>query len=239
VRLDDTLAEAFASLAFLQGYYDWQWELAQRTLDRALEINPNLAIAHYHDAWFHVLFGRMEEAIEAHKRAQQLDPLMPLHTGWLGGLYNMDGRYQEAIVEAQKAIDMAPGFPVGYIILAEAHRAQGRLGEAIEAARTAVELAPPWKSELGRLYAQAGRMAEARQILTEIESEPLTGWNAMARAQMHMGLGNEDEVFRWLNYEHPHAWLPWIRVLDWFEGLRDDPRFAALLERMNLPPVDS
>ena len=107
-------AEAYAALASLQGYYDWQWETAQH----ALEINPSLAIAHYHNSWFHVLFGRMEEAIAEHKRAQELDPLMPLHTAWLGGIYQLLGRYDEAIAEAQKAMAIDPNFPVSHFILA-------------------------------------------------------------------------------------------------------------------------
>ncbi len=236
VRLDDTLGEAHASLAFIQGYYDWEWELAQETIDHALEINASLAIAHYHDSWFHALFGRMEEAIEAHKRAQELDPLMPLHTAWLGGLYQMEGRYEEAIAEAERSIEIAPGFPIGHYVLATVYEDQGRYEAAFEAFERAAALAPPWKWALGPAYARAGRTDEARGLLAELEAQLLTPWNAMWLAQIHTALGNKDEAFRWLNYERPHAWIPWVRMLPWFEPLRDDPRFDDLLRRMNLPP---
>jgi serine/threonine-protein kinase len=238
IRLDDTLAEAHAALGFIQGYYEWEWELARKTIDHALEISPSLAIAHYHDSWLDVLFGRMEEAIAAHKRAQQMDPLMPLHTAWLGEIYRMEGRYEEAIAEAEKSIEMAPGFPPGHFVLAMVYEDQGRYEEAFESLQRAAEVAPPWKWALGGAYARVGRAEEAQRILAELEAQEVTPWNALWQAQIHVSLGNHDEAFRWLNYEHPHAWVPWVRVLTWFEPLREDPRFGNLLRKMNLPPVE-
>ena len=54
---------------------------------------------------------------------------------------------------------------------------------------------------------------------------------------IYSALGDNDEAFRWLNYEPHHAWVAWVRVLDWCAPLRNDPRFPALLRRMNLPPL--
>ena len=237
VRLDDTLAEAHAALAFLQGYYEWDWGAARRTLDHALEINPNLAIAHYHDSWFHVLFGRMEEAIVAHKRAQELDPLMPMHTAWLGGLYVYDGRYEEAVNEARKSIEIAPNFPVGHYILALVHKNKGEYEEAVAAHKKAAEAAPPWKWSLGSTLVAAGRRDEARKLLAELENETVTPWRAFWLAELYTALGQKDAAFRCLNSERVHAWVPWVRVIPEFQALRDDPRFSDLLRRMNLPPI--
>jgi pentatricopeptide repeat protein len=236
VRLDETLAEAHAALGFIKGYYDWEWEAAQRAIDHALDMDPNLAIAHYHQSWFDVLFDRMDEAIAAHKRAQELDPLVPMHTAWLGEIYRMVGRYDEAIAEAERAIDFAPASPLGYVALGRVYTDQGRHAEAIAAHTRAGELAPTWRWAVVRGYVKAGRTDDARRLLAELEAEPVTPWNASWRAVAHANLGNLDEAFRWLNYERPHAWLPWIRVLDWFGPLQDDPRFLTLLRRMNLPP---
>jgi TolB-like protein/tetratricopeptide (TPR) repeat protein len=236
VRLDESLAEAHAALGFIKGYYDWEWEAAQRAIDRALDMDPNLAIAHYHQSWFDVLFGRMDEAIAAHKRAQELDPLVPMHTAWLGEIYRMVGRYDEAIAEAERAIDFAPASPLGYVALGRVHTDQGQHAEAIAAHARAGELAPSWRWAVVRGYVKAGRADDARRLLSDLEAEPVTPWNAWWRAVAHANLGNLDEAFHWLNYERPHAWLPWTRVLDWFGPIQDDPRFLALLLRMNLPP---
>ena len=235
LELDDMLAEALAASAFLKGYYGWEWEVAQQTLDRALEINPSLAIAHYHNSWFHALFGRMDEAIAEHKRAQELDPLMPLHTAWLGALYLWEGRYEEAIEEARKSIEINPNYPVGHFVLGLVYRDKGMYEEAIAAHQKVAEVAPPWKWALGCTYAAAGRTDEARKLLDELKEQEVTRWRAYWLAELHTALGEKDEAFRWLNYEHLHAWVPWVRVIPEFEPLRDDPRFQDLLRRMNLP----
>jgi eukaryotic-like serine/threonine-protein kinase len=236
VRLDDTLAEAHTALAVIKGYYDYDWEKAQQMMDLALKINPNLAIAHYHNSWFHVIFGRMEEAIAEHKLAQELDPLTPLHTAWLGDIYQRLGRYEEAIAEANRAIEIAPRSHLGHIILARVYSDQGRREEAIDAYRKAAELSPAWKWAPGIGYAKAGRLEEARKLLAELEQQKITPWNAYWRAILNAWLGNKDEAFRWLNHEPHHMWIADVRGNDWFKPLRGDSRHLALLRRMNLPP---
>jgi eukaryotic-like serine/threonine-protein kinase len=236
VRLDDTLAEAHTVLAVIKGYYDYDWEKAQEMMDHALKINPSLAIAHYHNSWFHVIFGRMEEAIAEHKLAQELDPLTPLHTAWLGDIYRRLGRYEEATAEANRAIGIAPRSPLGHVILARIYSDQGRHEEAIDAYRKAAEVSPAWKWAQGIGYAKAGRLKEARNLLAELEQQKVTPWNAFWRANINTSLGNKDEAFRWLNYEPHHMWIAGVRTGDLWKPLRGDPRHLALLRRMNLPP---
>jgi TolB-like protein/Tfp pilus assembly protein PilF len=233
--LDDTLAEPFAALAFVKGYYEWDWAGAEQALQRALDLNPSLAIAHFHVAWFHVLFGRMEEAITEHKRAQELDPLMPLNSADLGQLYVWDQRYEEAMDEVEKSIEIDPNYPHGHWVRGIVYREKGMYEEAIAAHQKAGELSPTWRWVLGCTYAAAGRTDEARKLLAELKEEEITPWRAFWLAKIYTALGEKDEAFRWLNYEHPHLWVPWIRVWPDFEPLRDDPRFDDLLRRMNLP----
>ena len=109
--------------------------------------------------------------------------------------------------------------------------------EAVAMAQNAVDVAPAFAWVLGKTYAQAGRTDEARAILVELEQQEITPWTAFSLAVVNAALGDEDEAYRWLNYERPHAWIPWIRVdrMLWPGLDPDDPRFQALLERMNLP----
>jgi eukaryotic-like serine/threonine-protein kinase len=171
ILLDETLCEAHAALGFIKGYYDWDWDTANQLMDQALAINNNLAIAHYHRAWFHVLFSRLDEAVEAHKRAQELDPLTPMHTAWLGEIYRMMGRYEEAIAEANRSIEIAPQYPVGYFVLAETYSDQGRHDEALAMYGTLAEIRPAWKWTAGIGYVEAGRYDEARTLLAELEQQ--------------------------------------------------------------------
>jgi len=230
LRLDETLAEGHAALADVKTYYEWDWEGAEQSFLRADELNPNLAMNHYHYAWYLALFGRLDEAIVEHKRAQELDPLTPLHTTYLGQLYWIGGDYEKAIEEIQKTLKLYPDdweglWSLGYV-LADA----GMYEEAIAAHQKAGDL-----GALGLTYAKAGRQDEARKILTELEEEEATPWGAFSLAVLYTALGEKDEAFRWLAYEEPHTFVPWVRVLPLFEPLWDDPRFKDLLRRMNLP----
>ncbi|MCK5461475.1 MAG: hypothetical protein KAI95_00615, partial [Bacteroidales bacterium] len=91
-NLDSTLAEVHTALGALYLYNLWEFDKAEKHLIKALELNPNLAIAHYHYSWGLYLWGRMEEAIVEHKLAQKYDPLNPGHTAYLGALYFYAGR---------------------------------------------------------------------------------------------------------------------------------------------------
>jgi len=237
VRLDDTLAEALAVFGFFTGYYDWDWETAEQTFLRTLEINPSLAIAHYWYSWQLILFDRMEEALVEHKLAQELDPLTPLHTAWLGGLYWIWERYEEALEEVQKALELSPESWNGLLVLGYLYADMGMYEEAIEVSQKAAALYPELRHLLGRTYAVAGRREEALKILAELEKEEVDPYGALGLADLYTALGKKDEAFRWLNYEHPHCWVPWFRVLPQFKSLRDDPRFKDLLRKMNLPDL--
>jgi non-specific serine/threonine protein kinase len=239
LKLDDTLAETLVATGFVEGYYDWKWDDANRDIRRALEVNPSLAIGHYHLSWIHALFGRMKEALEEHKRAKELDPFNPLHTAWLGELYRWERRYDEATAEARKSIEMAPGFPPGHYVLALVYEDKGMYDQAIAATQKAAEADPDWRWAVGPTYVAAGRREEARKVLAELKKQKVIPWTAFWLVMLHSALGELDEAFRWMNYEHQHAWIPWVRVLPWAgcAAMRKDPRFPAQMRRMNLPPI--
>jgi TolB-like protein/Flp pilus assembly protein TadD len=239
VRLDDTRAEVLSAYGFYQGYLGWDWEAAEKTFLRALEINPNLAIGHYWYSWQLILFGRMEEAEVEHILAKELDPLTPLHTAWLGGLYWIWGRYDEALKETKLALELIPDCWNGLFVHAYVCADMGMYEEAIKTAERAAELFPELKYLPGRTYAVAGRRDEALEVLAELEKQEPYPFGAFGLADLYTALGMKDEAFQWLNYEHNHCWVPWSRVLPQFRSLRDDPRFDDLLRKMNLPPLDN
>jgi TolB-like protein/tRNA A-37 threonylcarbamoyl transferase component Bud32 len=235
VTLDSTLAEAHAALAEVRMYYEWDWAGAERAFQRALELNPNLAMAHYHYAWYHALFGRVDEAIAEHKRAEELDPLTPGHTAWLGTLYAMKGRHEDAAAEAQRALELSPDFPPGLLVLGRAYRDRGMHQQAIQTHERLAAVEPAWRWELGVTYAKAGRQGDARKILADLEAEKPTPWRAYALTNLYTALGDKDNAFRALAYEPHHAFVPWVRGASWAAPLRRDPRFEQFLRRLNFP----
>jgi serine/threonine protein kinase/tetratricopeptide (TPR) repeat protein len=239
LRLDDSAAEVLVASGFVKGYYEWDWEGAMSDIRRALDVNPSLAMAYYHLAWYLLLFDRVPESIEAHRRAKALDPFNPLHVAWLGEILRTNGQLEEAEAECLKSIEMAPSFPPGHFVLGLVYSRRGRHEEAIAATRKAAETSPGYRWALGPVYVDAGRRADAVALLDELMREKTTPWTAFWRAINHSALGELDEAYRWLDYEPHHAWVPWVRYLDWAEPLRRDPRFAAQLRRFHLPPLGS
>jgi serine/threonine-protein kinase len=235
LRLDSTLADAWTALANVKYYYEWDWAEAERAFRRANALNPSLPINHYHYAWFLMTTGRGQEALAEHRRARELDPLTPLHTVWIPGLYLVMGNHERAIAEARMAAEQYPNNPVPLYVLGASLAQLGRHDEAIAAHERMVSLNPRWRHELGVTYAGAGRMGDAHRIAAELEAEPPNSWLALALAELHAALGNKEDALRWLQYEPRHAWWMGIRRKPVFEPLRDDPRFQALVQQLNLP----
>jgi serine/threonine-protein kinase len=237
LRLDSTLAEAWAALADYKSYGERDWEGAERAFRRANELNPSLAMNHYHYAWYLALFGRVEEALAEHRRAQELDPLTPLHTTWLPAVYWFSEDYERALPLARENMERYDPGVIPHFVLGETLARMGLFDEAIATHEQLAAVFPPWSSAVGQTYARVGRIDDAQRILQEIEALPPSGWNAFGLALINAQLGNRDEALRWLEYEPAHAWLAWITTSqypDLWEPHKDDPRYQALMRRMNL-----
>jgi TolB-like protein/Tfp pilus assembly protein PilF len=236
LRLEPDMAEAVAALAHVALYYEWDWPRAEELFERALELNPSLAMTHYHYAWYLALFDRLEEAIVEHKLARDFDPLRALHTGWLGHLYNYAGRFDEAIVEANKALELNPSFGPSFYVLRFAYSSKGMHQEAIAAALRFVEVDPQWgNTELVSAYALAGQREQALEVLARLD--PSTS-HPVRLALMYAALGDTEAALDAMEaaYDAHRATLPWIRVRGiGLDDLRDESRFQDLLRRMNVP----
>jgi TolB-like protein len=241
IRLDSTSAEGWAALADYQSYRGRDWEAAERAFRKANELNPSLAWNHYHYSWYLALFGRVEEAVAEHEKAKALDPLTSYHTTWLPGLYWFSGEFERAYADAE---DLVAGSysddVVANLVLAGSAAYAGLHDEAIATYEKLVAWDPFFLVNLGQAYALAGRRAEALRIAREVEArsapedpyEPL--WNAEGLFLLHTALGNREEALGWLEYEPNSFSLPWVWAYPPADALRDDPRFLAVFQRMNL-----
>ena len=241
LQLDETLAEAHASLGLVTMFYDLNMVAAEATYKRAIELNPDYATAY--DLYSALLSatGRLDEAIEMAKRGLGVDPLsVPLTTD-LGQAYYLARRYDEAIEQYQKSIQLDPHDAVAHVCMGVVYARQGRYVEAVAAQQKAVkatEGAFNMLALLGHTYAASGRRGEALKILDELKEMSRQKYvSPFDLAVLYTGLGEKDRAIEQLGkaYEERAAWIINLNVEPLFDPLRSDPRFADLLRRVGLP----
>jgi TolB-like protein/DNA-binding winged helix-turn-helix (wHTH) protein/Tfp pilus assembly protein PilF len=242
IEIDDTLAEAHASLAFIAETYEWDWATAEREYKRALELNPGDARTHHWYAGYLMYVGRFDEGIAEAKRARDLDPLsLPVNNALAGRLL-VAGRVGEALEQVRKTLEMDPHFAPAHQTLGWAYLNQGKQKEAIREFQQALQLsgntATDFTLDLAFACAVGGKRDEARRILTTLKQQHEKGLVPSGSiAILYGALGELNEAFAWLEkaYQERDPELTYINVPGRrFEPLRRDPRFKKLLVRMGL-----
>ncbi len=239
LELDDTLAEAHTSLALVLLAYDLDFDGSIREFRRAIELNPNYATAHH---WFGIgplmRSGRFDEAIAKCKRAVELDPLSLINNADLGNTYSRAGRYDEAIEQLRKTLEMDPGFYYAHGALGRALESKGALEAAIEEYQKARALNddPGVLAELGHAYASSGKKTEALKILDQLKELSKQRYvSAYSFALVYLGLGDKEEALRWLEKSYQDregSDIALIKINLFFDALRGDPRFEALVAKV-------
>jgi tetratricopeptide (TPR) repeat protein len=233
IRLDSASAEGWAALADYQTYNGQDWQAAERAFRRANELNPSLANNHYHYAWYLALFGRVDEALVAHRRSAELDPLNPRNTVWIPALYWWSRDYERAYAEAKEMLEDYPDNLTANGVFGGSALRLGLYDEAIahyEKVRARFPSVP--RSILAEIYAQAGRREEALRIVREMEAE--SSPDAGVLFGIYADLGDREEALRWLEYAASGWAFPWVWANPSVDALRSDPRFPAAFRRMNL-----
>lgn len=242
LAIDDTLAEAHTSLAFVRMHYEWDWSAAEREFRRAIEINPNYATAHHWYAYYFTAMGQMDEAIAEIRRAQEIDPLSLIINTDVGEMLYYARRYDEAIKQCRKTLEMDPNFVLAHRVIGWAYWQKGMPKEAIAELNKAANI-PGGRvhvlASLGHIYAASGNRDEAQRILSELKEVGTQGHGApYEMAAFYAGLGERDQAFAWLEkaYEERSGSLILLRLEPLLSPLRSDPRYHTLLRRMNLAP---
>jgi TolB-like protein/Tfp pilus assembly protein PilF len=242
LELDDTLAEAHTSFAFVETWYDWDWSVAEAEFKRALALNPGYARAHHWCAWYHTIRGELDEAVARVTRARELDPLSLIINTDVGDLFYYSRRYDEALEQQRKTVNMDPSFWPAHVNLGRAFVQKELYQEAIDSFHKAIDLSkghPSGVGVLGYAYAVCDMRSDSLDMLDKLE-ELSTRVNVPSylRAMIYAGLGDKGQAFAWLERAHNErdsAWLIYYLKADpWADSLREDARFTRLLESMGL-----
>jgi len=240
LALDEALPEAHTSLAWVLHAYDWDWAGAMREYRRALELNPGFATAHHWHSFVLLVNGQPEQAMAEALTALELDPSAISVRRGVAWLSYYTRRYDQALYHLRRAIAMNPTSEDTYRILGLVLTQQGAYAEAERAFREAITLSPDLSyatAGVAHVLALTGRRREAEAIVAELEALARHRYvTPVAFCIAHLGLRNADQVFYWLEraYQDRRGWLTYLKVDPIFDAVRDDPRFAALVNKMGL-----
>lgn len=241
IELDPRLGDAHASLAFIR-FLDLEWPLAEQEFKAAINLNPGYATAHHWYALYLAAQGRSAEALQQINLAEALDPNSSIIQANIAWCLYLARQYDAAIQKANEVLAHDPGFVVAHEYLGQSYVEKGRFDNAISELATAVQLSggvPYYVAELANAYASAGRIDEAKALLRELESEGGVGNVTSADlALVYAGLHDTAKATGLLETAVDQR-IPSIVNLKThprYDGLRSDPRFAALVERLGREP---
>ncbi|HEX9800229.1 MAG TPA: protein kinase [Thermoanaerobaculia bacterium] len=238
LELDDELAEAHGIAGLIRFTFDYDWQGAEREFLKALELGPGVAESHDHYSWMLSSLERYDEALREVRCAKELDPL--LIQSDVGTALLRAGRFEEALVEARKSVEQEPGSARVHSNLGWALIFQGEHAAGIASLEHAVALSPGatlFLSQLGQAAALTGDIGRARQILAQLHQLAAREFVSPYHfAYVHAGLGEADAAIDYLEqaFARRSGAIYGIKGSFLFRGLREHPRFAALLRMMNL-----
>jgi tetratricopeptide (TPR) repeat protein len=237
--IDETLSEAHASLGLIKMFYEWDWLGAKEEFARAIEINPNNALAHQRFGLYFDLLGRADEAIGELKVALEIDPLCLQISQSLALAFFLARDYRRALDEIQKAIEMDSDYHPAVYLLGRIYEQDGQIVKAIAEFKKVVALndAPMFLAALGRAYALAGRHRDARRVLDGLQEQSKDRYvSEYNNAAIHLALGDKNRAFGCLEaaLEDHCEMIAWLKVDPAFDSVHYDLRFANLLRRVGL-----
>nr|MBA2703849.1 tetratricopeptide repeat protein [Blastocatellia bacterium] len=236
--IDETLAEAHASLAFVLMHFEWDWPGAEREFKRAIELNPSYATAHHWYAYYLLARGRTDESLAEIKRAQEIDPLSLIINTDVGEMYFFARQYDRAIEQCQKTRELDPDFDLAVRLLGWTYLQKGMHEKAIAELQRAVSLSQGRRDStalLGYAYGVVGKREEAKEVLSELKEIGKRSYvGPFEIALIYTGLNEKDQAFAWLEkaYDERSGSLILLNADPALDGLRSDRRFADLVRRV-------
>jgi Predicted integral membrane protein len=238
LELDDTLAEAQNEAGVFKLYFEYDWAGGENAFKRAIELNPNYALAHHMYANLLTGMDRFDEGISERKKALEIDPLSLRTSAELGWDYYVAGRYDEAITQYRRTSELDPNYPL--IQLGEVYERKGMndqaiteyLKEEIRSGRSAAEI-----DALKSAYAASGMkgywLTQLELLKEKAKQRPV---RPLELAEVYAKTGEKDLAFQWLEkaFEERDPQLILLKTNSSFDGLHTDSRFQIFLRRIGL-----
>ncbi len=240
IELAPDLPEANYARGLVALWFDWDWQAAENYLSRAVVLAPNNAEAHIFLAHLYSNLGRKQEALTHARRARELNPISPLIGALEGMFLSHQGEHEAAVRRLKEVVALDPNFWLAHHLFANALIDAGQYEAALVESAEAKRLSP--LQTLSDTFsaialARLGRTDEARAVLKSLEATARQTYVPPSHlALIETALGNRDRAFAYLEdaLSVRDARLALLKIDPKWNGLRSDPRFQAVLRRMNL-----
>ena len=235
LALDPQLVDAHLAMGWIHMFYDWDWEAADTSYRRALDLEPGNAQALRHAALQATTLGRWPEAIDLATKGLERDPLRPNSYNNLGIVFLAIERDTEAEAAFRKALELDPGGAGRHLHLGRALLLQGKNDAALQEMQQ--ETDEGWRLYgLSLVFHALGRRGESDAALAALK-EKYAGEFANQIAAVHAFRGEADLAFEWLEraYAQRDGGLAEIKSGRFLRVLANDPRYKAFLRKLKLP----
>ena len=237
LSIDSTLTDAYVVLAERYLYTEWDFPATERSLKRAMDINPNIPSVHYTYGWYLALLNNVDEASAEMKKAIEIDPTDQVSQGYLAWLYLYYSRFDDAINEGRKLLQLQSDSTLAFYLIGSAYAEMGMYYEAIEMHKKGLAISSGYESGLGIAYARAGQKEKALEIVAKMEKLLDQWWYAWGLAEVYATLGEKQKALDCLEiaYKKHGDFVPWMNVDIYFKPLKNEPRFKDIVSKLNLP----
>ena len=242
LEIDPTLAEAETSLATVKFNYDWDWNGAAEGFARAIQRNPSYATAYQRYSLYLIAMGRPTDSFDLINKARELDPLSISINFSLGWRLYMARQYDRAIQQLRNTLEMDPSYELPHLVLGLSYAQKGDFALAVPELRKAVELShgtPLMISALANVLGRSGNKAEAERLLADLTAASKQQYvSPYYFAVVCVGLGETEKALDWLEkaFADRSNGLVFMKVEPELDGLRSNPRFVALEQKLNFLP---
>jgi TolB-like protein/Tfp pilus assembly protein PilF len=238
LEIDDAVAEAHYALAVIRTWSDWDWEGAEPSFLRAIELKPNWADVRAYYAHYLLITGRPEEAVVQMQRAVEIDPYNSLVQALNGVVLENTDRCEEALDFYRNTLAAAPNNPLALGGLVRAYYCLEMYDETYAAAvaNWTAQGKPEAAAALEGGYARGG-FAGAMSALAEWKLEQDRPDKNAGAVFNFAAAGMKQEALDHLElaFEEHDPSMPYIGATVILRTLRNEPRFQDLLRRMGLP----
>jgi DNA-binding winged helix-turn-helix (wHTH) protein/TolB-like protein/cytochrome c-type biogenesis protein CcmH/NrfG len=242
LALDDNLAEAHNALAEIKYQFEYDWAGAEKSFQRAIELNPNVVAIHTGYGWFLMTAGRFDEARTEMEKAQELDPNSIFIRRVRAQLLYFARQYDQAFEDFQKIIAVEPKFSLAYLHLAFVYEQKQMYAESVEAwlKSQSLEDAPLEKiDELREIFRTSGWQGFIRKLLENAEArDKIKPVSPLTFAGIYVRLGQKNMAFACLDkaFDERDPSIVQLKIEPAYDSLREDSRYTELIRKIGLQP---